>query len=102
MAVLKGILKESLEYYRGLLAKLETRLRKLPKGSILKRRIGRGEYYYLKIREGNKVISKYLGKNRPATLEKSIQERRVIMRQLREVRQNLRMLKRVSGRKTRG
>jgi len=34
----------------------------LPKGSLLLRKIGNNEYFYLKYRENGKNIAKYIGK----------------------------------------
>jgi hypothetical protein len=99
MAILKDILKESLDYYLDLDKRLKSRLEKLPRGSILRRRIGRRDYFYLKLRDGDKVESRYLGKERPAELEKSLDERRLIRRQLNEVKESLRMLSRVRKKK---
>ncbi|MBI3289372.1 MAG: hypothetical protein HYZ74_07620, partial [Elusimicrobia bacterium] len=52
MAILKGILKDSLDYYLDLDKRLKARLKELPRGSVLKRRIGRQDYFYLKVRPG--------------------------------------------------
>lgn len=99
MAVLRDILKESWDYYQDLKKQLEKRLKELPKGSILKRHISHNDYYYLKVREGNDVASRYLGKEAPAGLEKSIKERRLIRRQLKEVQENIHMLSKLRSRK---
>ena len=102
MAILKGILKESLDYYLDLDERLKARLKELPRGSILKRRIGSQDYFYLKVRDGQRVKSQYLGKKRPAVLEKQIEERRLVKKQLGEVIENLRMLARLEKRKSGG
>jgi len=102
MAILKGILKESLDYYLDLNRRLKARLMELPRGSILKRRIGRHDYFYLKIRDGIRVRSQYLGKKKPADIEKEIKERRLVKQQLKEVAQNLKMLARIEKRGNRG
>ncbi len=99
MAILKGILKESLIYYLDLDKRLKARLKELPRGSILKRRIGRQDYFYLKVRDGVRVQSRYLGKKRPADIDKAIKERRLLKDQLKEVEQNLKMLARIEKRK---
>lgn len=99
MAILKGILKDSLDYYLDLDKRLKARLKDLPRGSILKRRIGRHDYFYLKVRDGRRVRSQYLGKKRPEDLEKQIDERRLVKKQLGEVSENLRMLGRLAKRK---
>lgn len=99
MPILRDILKDSLDYYLDLDKRLKSRLGKLPRGSVLKRRIGRQHYYYLKLRDGDQVESRYLGKEKPAELEKSLSERRLIRRQLKEVQDNLKVLARVSKRR---
>jgi hypothetical protein len=101
MSILKDILKDSLDYYLDLDKRLKSRLVKLPRGSVLKRRIGRRDYYYLKLRDGDQVESRYLGKVRPAELEKSLSERRLIRSQLKEVKESLKVLARVHKRRDR-
>ncbi len=101
MAILKDILQESVDYYLDLEKRLRSRLAALPRGSILKRRIGRHDYYYLKLRDAGRVVSRYLGKDRPVDLEKSIKERRLIQSQLKEVRQSLGVLAKVNRTKAR-
>lgn len=100
MPILKDILKDSLNYYLDLDKRLKSRLRELPRGSILKRKIGRQNYFYLKLRDRGRVASRYLGKERPADLDKSLQERRLILRQIKEVRDNLKTLSRVRRRRS--
>ena len=102
MAILKGILKDSLDHYLDLDRRLQARLKELPRGSILKRRIGRNAYFYLKVREGQRVKSRYLGKKRPVDIEKAIAERRLIRKQLDEVGESLRMLARLKKRRSGG
>lgn len=102
MAILKGILKESLDYYLDLNNRLKARLKELPRGSILKRRIGRHEYFYLKVREGNRVRSQYLGKEKPEAMEKAIKERRLLKQQLKEVERNVKLLARIERRRQHG
>ncbi len=99
MAILQNILKESWGHYQGMKQRIESRLRKLPQGSVLKRKLAGHDYYYLKVREGNRVISKYLGREKPKDLEKAIEERRLLQKQLREVRQNIRLLKKIQPKK---
>ena len=40
-----------------------TQLNDLPKGTVAEKISGKNIYYYLKYRDGGKVVSKYLGKN---------------------------------------
>lgn len=92
MPILKDILQDSWGHYRNLERKLRARLKKLPNGSVFKRRIGKQHYYYLSYRKEGAVLSKYLGKECPDNIEEGIEERRLLKRQLQEVKKNLRIL----------
>jgi hypothetical protein len=99
MKVLKGILKESREYYKQTEAEIKKRLSHLPKRSIKKRIINRQVYYYLQYREGAKVVHKYLGKKKPAEMGKKLKERRDYEKELKKVRHSLKMLGKIKKRK---
>lgn len=101
MAILKGILKDSFAYYVDLERRLQARLKELPRGSVFRRRIGRKDYYYLNYRQGARVVSRYLGKE-ASGVEKEVKERRLIEQQLKDVRENLRMIARLVRQKPRG
>lgn len=62
MGVIKGVLREELENSLRMKKGYERELAKLPKGSLVKKRIKGHEYYYLLLREGGKVKLKYKGK----------------------------------------
>lgn len=94
MRVLKGILKDSLAYYKRLQRDLERRLARAPKGSVKRRRIKGHWYYYLQRRVGNKVIHRYLGRERPLELLKAVQERRQLLKELKRAEEALRLLPR--------
>jgi len=102
MAILKGILDDSWKHYQNLEGKILKRLKKLHKGSLFKRRIGKNLYYYLNLRKGKKVLSKYLGREEPVELEKEIEERKKLKKQLKEVRENLKMLAKTLKKKRHG
>lgn len=99
MNVLKGILKESKEYYLGIKKRIQKRLAKLPKGSIKKRNISGQMYYYIQIRDGKKVKHEYLGKEKPIKLIKQIKERKALKSELKKVNEALRLLRRSEGQK---
>ena len=92
MRVLKGILKDSLRYYKRLEGNLKRRLAKLPSGSIKRRQIKGHVYYYLQRRNGKRVMHQYLGRHKPTALLKEIQERRQLKRELAKVQAALRLL----------
>ena len=94
MRVLKEILKDSLSYYLRLERDLRRRLSRLPQGSVKRRRIKGHVYYYLQSRHGDKVVHRYLGRQKPIELLKGIQERRQLEQELAKVCAALRLLPR--------
>lgn len=99
MNILKGILSESKEYYLDAKQKIEKKLSSLPQGSIKERQIAGRKYYYLQSRAGKKIVHKYLGKAKPESLIKQLDERKALKAELKKVNEALRMLNRTEGRK---
>jgi hypothetical protein len=62
MGVIKGVLKEELKNSLQMKKDYERELGKLPKGSLVKKRVKGHEYYYLLLREKGKVKLIYKGK----------------------------------------
>lgn len=60
-SVIAGVLTEELERNEKILIRYYEELSKLPKGSLMLRKVNDREYYYLKYRDDGKVVSKYLG-----------------------------------------
>lgn len=63
MPVIKGVLREELENSIRMKKDYERELVKLPKGSLIKKKIKGHEYYYLVLREKGKVRFIYKGKS---------------------------------------
>lgn len=61
MGVIKGVLREELENSLQMKKDYERELAKLPKGSLIKKKIKGHEYYYLLLREGGKIKFIYKG-----------------------------------------
>lgn len=70
MGVIKGVLKEELENSLRMKSGYERELAKLPKGSLIKKKVKGHEYYYLLKREGGKVRFIYKGKASEAEIKK--------------------------------
>ena len=70
MGVIKGVLKEELENSLRMKSDYERELAKLPKGSLIKKKIKGHEYYYLLLREKGKVRFIYKGKVSNEEIEK--------------------------------
>jgi len=63
--VIKGILREELRNSCRMKKRYEQELSLLPRGSLVKRRIKGGEYYYLVYREKGVFRADYVGPNVP-------------------------------------
>jgi hypothetical protein len=61
--VIKGVLREELRNSRRMKKRYEQELASLPRGSLVKRKIKGGEYYYLVYREKGKFRADYVGAN---------------------------------------
>jgi hypothetical protein len=99
MIVLKGVLRESSQYYLDIKRRIERRLLRLPRGSVKERIISGRKYYYLQQRVGDKVVHRYLGSKQPESLMKDVRERVKLRKQLREVNDALRLLRRVEDKR---
>jgi hypothetical protein len=99
MSILKGILAESEAYYIGAEKRLRKRIAELPKGSVKKRSIKGKTYWYLQKRNGEKVLHKYVGKNRPIDLIGQITERKKLQKELKTVLESLKLLRKSQRKK---
>ena len=70
MGPIKGVLKEELSNSLRMKKGYERELAKLPKGSLVKKKIKGHDYYYLLIRKGEKVRFIYKGKISEAEIKK--------------------------------
>jgi hypothetical protein len=70
MKVIKSVLEEELVNSLAMKKDYERELAKLPKGSLVKKKIKGHEYYYLEIREKGKVRFIYKGKLSDKEIEK--------------------------------
>lgn len=62
MDPIRGVLTEELENSRRLLRQRDKALARLPKGSLVAKKIKGGVFHYLAVREGGKVRFLYKGK----------------------------------------
>lgn len=67
--------KQRIDY---MLARYQKMISELPKGTISEKLINGNTYYYLKYRDGKKVISKYVGKDNIQEVKEQIEKRRHI------------------------
>ena len=69
----------------NMLAQYEAELSLLPKGTISEKNSGGKTYYYLKYRDGKKVISKYIGRQDVAVVREQIEKRKHIEAMIRSL-----------------
>lgn len=62
MEILNGVLKEELERLKNLKKHYAQEMSKLPKGSLIRKKINGNIYYYFNYRDGKKNVFKYIGK----------------------------------------
>ena len=73
--ILNTILQEKKRIER-MLTIYNGKLAMLPKGSICEREVGKSTYYYLKFRDGRKVVSKYIPREDLDHVRKQVEKRR--------------------------
>ena len=67
--------KQRIEY---MLLKYQNELSALPKGTISEKTVGEKTYYYLKYRDGKKVVSQYVSKKEIENVRALVEKRRHI------------------------
>lgn len=98
MGAIKSVLKEELANSLQMQQNYERELKRLPKGSLIKKKVKEHEYYYLVLREKSKVKFVYRGKVSEGEIKKfkEAKELRAKYRNLRSrVKKQVRFLRRV-------
>ncbi len=67
--------KQRIEY---MLMKYQNELSSLPRGTISEKTVGERTYYYLKYRDGKKIVSKYISKKEIENVRTLVERRRHI------------------------
>lgn len=96
MGVIKGVLKEELENSMRMKRDYEKALAKLPKGSLIKKKVKGHEYHYLLLRQEGKVKFIYKGKLPDKEMQKykDVKEYRAKYRKLlSQVKKQIRFLR---------
>ena len=95
---IKDMLKEELENSIQIRKDYERALKDLPKGALVRKKIGRNEYYYLAVRNADKVRFDYMGKLDKAEIAK-YEEAKVYRaryrKKLSEIDQQIRFIRKV-------
>lgn len=70
-----------------MLERYQEELEKLPKGTISEKKVGRSTYFYLKYRDGKKVVSRYIPKKDVEDVRKQVEKRRHIVIMIRSLQE---------------
>ena len=84
--ILSTILQER-ERIDRMLAKYQEELETLPKGTISEKKAGQSTYFYLKYRDGKRVISKYIPQKDVETVREQVEKRRHIETMIRSLQE---------------
>ena len=84
--ILSTILQEK-ERIDRMLAKYQEELGMLPKGTISEKKVKQSTYYYLKYREGKKVISRYIPQKDVEAVREQVEKRRHIETMIRSLQE---------------
>jgi hypothetical protein len=98
MDMVKSMLKEELEHSLEVRGYYAAELEKLPRGSLVRKKIHGREYFYVVRREGVKVKTDYVGTSsdgRAAQLSEEINRRRHYEKMLKDVEQKITYLRKV-------
>jgi hypothetical protein len=92
--MLKEMLEEEGKRNKEMQEVYQYEIQQLPRGSVVIKLSGKKEYCYLQYREGDKVISKYIGhaNEHAARLRELVEERRSLERILRRLRKEERYI----------
>ena len=84
--ILSTILQEK-ERIDRMLAKYQEELGMLPKGTISEKKVKQSTYFYLKYREGKKVISRYIPQKDVDAVREQVEKRRHIETMIRSLQE---------------
>ena len=84
--ILSTILQER-ERIDRMLAKYQEELEMLPKGTISEKKVKQSTYFYLKYREGKKVISRYIPQKDVEAVREQVEKRRHIETMIRSLQE---------------
>ena len=84
--IITTILQEK-ERIDRMLKKYQEELEKLPKGTLSEKKAGQSTYFYLKYRDGKKVISQFIPKKDVDDVRKQVEKRRHIETMIRSLQE---------------
>ena len=84
--ILSTILQEK-ERIDRMLAKYQEELEMLPKGTISEKKVKQSTYFYLKYREGKRVVSRYIPQKDVDAVREQVEKRRHIETMIRSLQE---------------
>jgi len=78
--------KKRIEY---MLKKYKKDQERLPKGTVCEKNVGNRVYYYLKYRDGKRVVSQYISKARISEIREQIEKRKHIEAMIKSLQEEL-------------
>ena len=97
MGIIRGILEEELDRLKELEVFYKEKIEDSIRGSVSVKERGGRKYLYLAHREGKKVVFEYVGKDEPEirdALNERIRQRKEYQEKLRQVKENIKEVKR--------
>jgi biotin synthase-related radical SAM superfamily protein len=97
MSIIFDVLDEEYNRLKELWEKYQNEIDKLPKGSIQKKQRNGKAYIYLYYRNGDKVISKYIGKEKSRKVDEikeELEKRKEYERKMKKVKADLKEIER--------
>lgn len=89
MSVVRKTLEENYIFFVRELARFDEEIKKLPKGGISAKKIGKSTYYYHQWREGKMVRTVSLGTAASSDLVEGINRRKLLEKQKRDILENI-------------
>ena len=78
--------KKRIEY---MLTKYKEEVDRLPKGSLFEKAVGERVYYYLKYRDGKRVVSQYISKSQIDEIRQQLEKRKHIEAMIKSLQEEL-------------
>lgn len=77
----------------------QNKINLLPKGTIIRKRVGNNEYYYLKYRNGNKIVTDYIGRdqNKVDEIRIEVEKRKHFEKMLSELKKENKLIAKLIG-----
>lgn len=95
MSNIRGMLQDELERLERMKEAYLKKIRGLPKGVIIEKKINNGSYFYIQRRENSKkVVSIYLKRDRLEQVSKQIKERQSHEMSLKSIKEDINFIQR--------